>query len=776
MASPEPEPWGGKIIRYKKLASVESEEIGNESSSSEEDLRTRITNLGQNGTGTDRERGYDETGTDGKRDRSAVNAGSAERLALDAASVAVDTWERGNVPKSPDQWSSARSSLVWEEEEEEATDESSETEKPAVTMNERLPADVRLPAPPVHRKAYNRPLEPLEGSSSSCSSLVPPYRAPVRVEQNCRRPAEPVRIELPEERVNTRRPEGLTNGEPPRERADPMWPDGPSDHRERVSIEMPDEVVISSGPSDRVVAAIPDEVFITEQPKDRVGTRPGERDGTGHGVPWTRVSSGGPKERVVEEPLRGLVSMARSASHSSTGRPRVREAHSSTGSPRVREAHSSAGSPRVRVTSTPIGSGDTEPITDCREGGNNAPPKVTFSTEAPSSGSSQALSPLRWDTHLPSAARAGDPLGYCIYARSIAEIVTDKNTEMPLTVGIYGGWGMGKTYLLGKMKETVDKIIEEKRAEHAEYVKGEVDGVEQNKTRGQKTRRFPPVLFYVLLALGLTCLGATVACAFLFDRVWVVFLVGTVVAFILLVATVVHGFRRRILGCCTERVALLQKSNPMHWMVGIYLEWVKPPNMAEKPQDNSLQYEVIWVHFNAWEFSGCKVLWAGIVTTLCDAIEEKVGSRPARFFRVIQGQLNGGGKKALFRRAWFKLLLSAVGVVILVVIVLILVFSPRCSVVYVLFTCCSRVVHVLFTRCSRVLGPAEWRREKGPVQARLVQTAAVGGGCRHPGGDRPDPRVLRGRGGTGQVHAGSTDQSYNRLHHRFPGSRDRRAS
>ncbi|XP_078578019.1 kinase D-interacting substrate of 220 kDa B-like [Branchiostoma floridae x Branchiostoma japonicum] len=634
MASPEPEPWKGKIIRYKKLPSADGEEIRNESSSSEEDLKTRIKKLEENGTGTDRERGNYGSGTDGERE----NAGSAERLALDAASVAVDTWERGTVPKSPDQWSSARSSLVWDDDEPE---KSSEPDRRVVTENGYHLADERLPAPPVHRKTYNKPIELLEGSSSSSSSLTPPYHTPARVEPNSKWTAGPVKVGLPEERLSAKCTERVANGEYLQEHVDHFWPEGLSNHGERVSIEMPDEVVISSHPKELIGTEMPDEVGIAERlSKDRAKPgRPGERDGSSHEVPGARVINDEPKEIILEEPT-------------------------------------SAGSPGVRFTSTPTGSGDTEPISisnviaDFQEVINEIPIRET----PLSSGSSQALSPLRWDTHLPTAARTGDPLGYDIYARSIAEIVTDEMTEMPLTVGIYGGWGMGKTYLLGKMKEMVDEIIGKKRREHERYVEGEVDGLEQNKSRVQKTR-FPTALFSVLLALFLLSLAATVACAFHFDRVWVVFLVGTVTAFVLLVATLLYGFRRQIQGFCTERVPLLQKSNPMHWMVGIYLEWVKPPNMDEKPQHNNLQYEVIWVHFNAWEFSGCKVLWAGIVTTLCDAIEGKVGSRPTRFFRVIQGQLNGGKKKALFRRAWFKLLLSAVGVVILVVIVLILVFS-----------------------------------------------------------------------------------------------------
>ncbi|KAI8487489.1 KAP P-loop domain [Branchiostoma belcheri] len=661
MAASQPEPWGGKIIRYKKLPSAEGEDAGNESSSSDEGLGTRIAKFaGLNGGPGERD--YDGTGTDGER----------EWPAEDPGSVLVDTWERGAVPKSPDEWSSARSSLAWEEE-----------DQPVVY--ERPPAAGHLPAPPVHRKVYNKPVEMLEASSSSSSSLAAPYHGPAYVGSNraggpaehtapyhgtervgpnwAGGPTRPVRNGLPEERDGAR----LTNGD-----CSPLLS---SNHvrssRERVSLEMPDEVVISSQPKDGAGPEIPEEVCITQRPGDHDKVAiPWERDGADYKVPGARDRPKG--LRTKEETLPSI------------GSTEEREARLSTGSTEEREASPSTGSPRERVASTPTSIST-----------------VIISPEAPPSGSRPSVRPLRWDPHLPRAVQggdpardppgnlpdpAGDPLGYDVYARSIAEIVTDERTEMPLTVGIYGGWGMGKTFLLALMKVAVDNIMSKKGKEYEAMVKGEKDGVEENKSRGQKTR-FPTVLCSVLLFLFVTCLCATIACGILFDRVWVVFLVGTVsppqiqmgqllqvVAFVLLVGTAVYGFRRRLLDCCAAKIPLLQKSNPMYWMVGIYLEWVDPPNMsAETGKPENKRYEVIWVNFNAWEFSGCKVLWAGIVTTLCDAVESKVGSKPARFFRVIQ--LNGGGKKALFRRAWFKLLLSAVGVVILVVIVLVLLLS-----------------------------------------------------------------------------------------------------
>ena len=43
----------------------------------------------------------------------------------------------------------------------------------------------------------------------------------------------------------------------------------------------------------------------------------------------------------------------------------------------------------------------------------------------------------------------------------------------------------------------------------------------------------------------------------------------------------------------------------------------------------------IFVHFNAWEFVGSDILWAGIVTNLAGAIEDEFGIMTSRIFRLL---------------------------------------------------------------------------------------------------------------------------------------------
>ena len=41
-----------------------------------------------------------------------------------------------------------------------------------------------------------------------------------------------------------------------------------------------------------------------------------------------------------------------------------------------------------------------------------------------------------------------DQLGFAPYAKTLADILADPNTDTPLTIGVFGGWGQGKTSLM----------------------------------------------------------------------------------------------------------------------------------------------------------------------------------------------------------------------------------------------------------------------------------------------------------------------------------------
>lgn len=51
-----------------------------------------------------------------------------------------------------------------------------------------------------------------------------------------------------------------------------------------------------------------------------------------------------------------------------------------------------------------------------------------------------------------------DELGFNDYAAAFAEMVTNPNISPPLTIGIYGSWGTGKTFLMHKIAEEVQRV------------------------------------------------------------------------------------------------------------------------------------------------------------------------------------------------------------------------------------------------------------------------------------------------------------------------------
>ena len=53
------------------------------------------------------------------------------------------------------------------------------------------------------------------------------------------------------------------------------------------------------------------------------------------------------------------------------------------------------------------------------------------------------------------------------------------------------------------------------------------------------------------------------------------------------------------------------------------------------PKATSDELRVIQVGFNAWEYSGCDYLWAGIVTNIASKVEDRFGKWKVRLCRFI---------------------------------------------------------------------------------------------------------------------------------------------
>ncbi|KAJ1106926.1 hypothetical protein NDU88_004324 [Pleurodeles waltl] len=112
----------------------------------------------------------------------------------------------------------------------------------------------------------------------------------------------------------------------------------------------------------------------------------------------------------------------------------------------------------------------------------------------------------------------------------------------------------------------------------------------------------------------------------------------------------------------------------------IFLMVFYRPVLTEYQKERK-NFHYVFIHFSAWEYAGSDQLWAGLITTLCDGIENYFGIIPMSIYRVvgrksavIDAPLNKEwiAKKILFLPLWLATILViviglAVGILLLVV-------------------------------------------------------------------------------------------------------------
>ena len=111
-----------------------------------------------------------------------------------------------------------------------------------------------------------------------------------------------------------------------------------------------------------------------------------------------------------------------------------------------------------------------------------------------------------------------------------------------------------------------------------------------------------------------------------------------------------------------------------------YMCFFKPPTVSKKEKKD---INVIVVDYNAWEYSGCDYLWAGIVTRLGESIEARFGTWKVRICRLMIKMANQQSsyvsslklKCGYFRCKFFVLLMAAVSFLILTTAFLTIIFQ-----------------------------------------------------------------------------------------------------
>src|SRR5439155_1335493 len=51
-----------------------------------------------------------------------------------------------------------------------------------------------------------------------------------------------------------------------------------------------------------------------------------------------------------------------------------------------------------------------------------------------------------------------DQLDFAPYVAMLATVIADRDTPLPLSIGIFGEWGSGKSYFMGLLREQVDQL------------------------------------------------------------------------------------------------------------------------------------------------------------------------------------------------------------------------------------------------------------------------------------------------------------------------------
>ncbi|XP_066286223.1 kinase D-interacting substrate of 220 kDa B-like [Branchiostoma lanceolatum] len=276
-------------------------------------------------------------------------------------------------------------------------------------------------------------------------------------------------------------------------------------------------------------------------------------------------------------------------------------------------------------------------------------------------GTAKRVGSLKSDSHFEE-----DSLGYRVYAKTVADILTDESTTMPITVGIYARWGAGKSFILNQVKNEIDANIE--KADKLRQVE------EENAKRTTKRKRSTPVpplpfasctcCLAFLLLVGLVVGGVlTYMNPAIFKIVMIVGTISTICT-----CVIVGYLKRKDL----QRI-LLTLFPGLHWtkrhlqLIGIWLDLVSPPDLETHPP-NPGHVKVIHVQFNAWEYSGCSALWAGIVTKLCDEVEGEIGPWTTRLYRAIHEKFMASEKPPVTERLWFKLLITTILGTVLIVL------------------------------------------------------------------------------------------------------------
>ncbi|XP_078684491.1 kinase D-interacting substrate of 220 kDa B-like [Branchiostoma floridae x Branchiostoma belcheri] len=284
-------------------------------------------------------------------------------------------------------------------------------------------------------------------------------------------------------------------------------------------------------------------------------------------------------------------------------------------------------------------------------------------------GAAKRVGSLKSDSHFEE-----DSLGYWVYAKTVADILTDESTTMPITVGIYARWGTGKSFILNQVKHEIDEnIAKATKLREMERYNSKIT------TKRKRSIPVPPLPFssYVsvlaFLFFAATVVGGVLSYLY-YRAIYKIILIVGIISTHCTLAIVAYLKRKDLKRILLKLFPGLRWTSRHLQLVGIWLDLLDPPNL-ETNLPNPGHVKIIHVQFNAWEYSGCSALWAGIVTKLCDEVEGEIGPWTTRLYRAIHDKFTSSERPPVTGRLWFKLLVTVILGTVLIVLAVVFGFS-----------------------------------------------------------------------------------------------------
>lgn len=218
--------------------------------------------------------------------------------------------------------------------------------------------------------------------------------------------------------------------------------------------------------------------------------------------------------------------------------------------------------------------------------------------------------------------RAPDRLGYNTYIDAFVRLVRDPNTQPPLTIGIYGAWGSGKTFLMTRMMERLQGMA----AIEPEDIERPPRWWNRLWWRIRTTEVSPQfILTAILVILTVPIWGPLLLLLLLLFQLsegwsWLREWAGTPLSerFRTWGERLGQWFRASVLG----------RFRTWGERLGQWFRSPLPPlgTFFAGDTDEQRLADVAVVPFNAWEYQASEKLWAGLVQKIFAAIEAQLGT------------------------------------------------------------------------------------------------------------------------------------------------------